>query len=415
MNLVVLTLHDLRDFPFLEWAAGENHKIFILADAESQKATPRDFPGYAHVEFFPNHINNGLVDKRVIEIFETQGLDRILAFGEDDIIRAARLREYLGLPGQDVASAQAFRCKVTMKERVSSAGVRVPAYRRLSSPVDLLQFSKTQGYPLFVKPSTSSGSTWGRKISNASELEDLLGTGFKARIPYSEYASDLIVESFVDGALHHVDGFWNGESMSLAVASRYLSPSLDLGAMSGDVALMSATLADNSELAVRLLAETDRVLRSLPSKAVFPFHAEFFVRDSQITFCEIACRTGGARVASTIEQASGHNLNRLSFLSGMGRTLDLRDDGKQFAGWTLLCPPHTQILKSPTACPYEWVKEYKTDAKEGDQSDHRHYSGDKIASAVVVGRSTEEVSERLSEFNRWFMQSFTNYGGGRGE
>jgi len=409
MNVVVLTLHDLRDYPFTQWLDCAKHRLFVLADEETQRVASTEFRDFS-VEYFSNYINNGLVEKRVLEIHQAHGVDAIVSFGEDDVIRAARLRAKLGLPGQSLESAEAFRCKVKMKSLLRDSKVELPAFRRLSSPLDLLEFSDEHGLPLYVKPTTSSGSTWGKKISTAVELEKALSSDFKARIPFSEYVSDFMVESFIDGELHHVDGFWNGKSLSLVVASRYLSPSLDLESMAKSVALTSVTLPPESPLARRLVEATDEVLRSLPSDCPFPFHAEFFVKGEDITFCEIASRTGGTRVASTFEQATGFNLNQLAFLSQAGLPYDIAPATKiQMAGWTVVCPADTRVLKDPTPCPFEWVAEYRSDAKKGDHSDHRHYSGDKIASAVVTGESTEEVQERAEQFNRWFLESFTDF------
>src|SRR5262245_36347345 len=120
LNILVLTLHDLRDYPLGKWIDCARNRIFVLADEETQRLGCSDFPDYS-VEYFPNYINNGLVEKRALELHRSYGIHRIVSFGEDDVIRAARLRATLGLPGQDVASAEAYRCKVTMKARLAAS------------------------------------------------------------------------------------------------------------------------------------------------------------------------------------------------------------------------------------------------------------------------------------------------------
>ena len=55
----------------------------------------------------------------------------------------------------------------------------------------------------------------------------------------------------------------------------------------------------------------ERVLKALPGPQTFSFHLEVFVNvKGEMTFLEIACRTGGARVNSVIGQTFGFNLNR---------------------------------------------------------------------------------------------------------
>src|SRR5262249_25726466 len=155
--------------------------------------------GCRSIQLYGNYINNGRLEQDILDSRKVRAWDRIVVFGEDDIVRAARLRERLGLPGQSTESAIAYRDKVRMKEWLQQAGVPVPAFARLSSPMDLIEFREAHGLPLFVKPISASGSTAAHSLRSDADFQECLAKRFQARIPFSEYVPDLMVEKFIDG------------------------------------------------------------------------------------------------------------------------------------------------------------------------------------------------------------------------
>lgn len=63
----------------------------------------------------------------------TYQFETIIASSEYDVLRAGKLRTMLGIKGQSYESGLLFRNKVLMKERLQSAGVRVPNFKKIET------------------------------------------------------------------------------------------------------------------------------------------------------------------------------------------------------------------------------------------------------------------------------------------
>src|ERR1043165_9305441 len=82
--------------PYDQWLKGTGVEPVILVP--SQFAA-----GYAHLEdvhAFDDWDTSQLVDKTALRLARSRGVGAVFARAEADIVRAAQLRELLGLPGQ---------------------------------------------------------------------------------------------------------------------------------------------------------------------------------------------------------------------------------------------------------------------------------------------------------------------------
>ena len=128
--------------------------------------------GYAEVVRIPSFDADGRTELRILERHARSPFTAIVRMSEYDLIRAARLRERFGIPGQSVASAVAYRNKVRMKELVRAAGtVAVPGFRAIESPLDLVAAVEEWGFPLVVKPVDGGGSRGVTVVRGPAELE----------------------------------------------------------------------------------------------------------------------------------------------------------------------------------------------------------------------------------------------------
>ena len=103
-------------------------------------------------------MHSDLLEIEAIHLFEEHPYRAIIALDESDIIRAARLREYLGLKGQHLESAIAFRNKCVMKSIAQNHGIPCASFTPLRSVVDLYDFVKKQKLPVILKPIDEMGS-----------------------------------------------------------------------------------------------------------------------------------------------------------------------------------------------------------------------------------------------------------------
>ena len=122
--------------PYDQWLEGSGFEPIIL--------TTREYaPGYAHlpqVHAFDDYDTNQLVDKTALRLARAHQVTAVFARAEADVVRAAQLRELLGLPGQHTASALAFRDKVVMKDHLAGGPVEIPVYREVDSAYTALRF-----------------------------------------------------------------------------------------------------------------------------------------------------------------------------------------------------------------------------------------------------------------------------------
>jgi pyruvate carboxylase len=189
VNLVVFQDSDLREMALHEWLDLRQDRVFVISDREAEGDLDERAllgRGYAGVSVYSNYIGNGAIDADVLDLHARFGIDRIVAMGEDDVIRAARLRAALNLPGQSLESAVAYRDKVVMKALLRGAGIPVTPFRALGSPMDLIEFEREYPLPLFIKPVSSSGGTGVRALRTRAELRTFLETAFIGRFPGSE-------------------------------------------------------------------------------------------------------------------------------------------------------------------------------------------------------------------------------------
>jgi hypothetical protein len=404
MNVAILLGEDLAQYPVGDWVEGGAHRVFLLADRDAQTARmPECRRSRAPVFLFHGFMHNGLVERRILDLHERFGLQRVIALGESDVLRAARLRQRLGLPGQTLDSATAYRDKPTMKQWLRKSGVPTTPFRPLRSPLDLIEFHNEYSLPLFIKPRSAAGGQGVTALRSPRDLQRFLTRGFRPRILYSEYAEEYLVETFVEGRLYHVDGAVIDGKPALIVPSRYLAP---------DLPRCSCTLDRADPLHDRLVDLTARALRALPSPNDFSFHAEVFhTASGELWINEIAARTGGGQINAAVRVVSGLDLNRLTVVA----QIDPRSARDQLAGarpqapcagFSLLSPPGTELVRLPPANVFPWISQLTVCVPLGYRTPP-HVPPDPIATAVVHGGSASEVRQHLADFNEWFLKSFT--------
>lgn len=387
--MAILLFNRSLAFRFRDWLCDLEEEIVLFSQVDRPDAAD-----YARVERIDSFDSDGRTDVRALEAARQTGVRTVFAHSEYDLIRAAKLRETLGLPGQSTESAFAYRDKVRMKQLAAKGGVAVPPYRRLCDPLDLHEFADQHGYPLVVKPCDGGGSRNTQVLRDREELQAWLVSG---------WTSGMMAEGYVEGDMYHVDGLVVGGEVVFASASRYVNGCL---AFQDGVSLGSVLLDPESGMSDRMLAETRRVLDALPGAPVLAFHAEFFhTPDDRILLCEIASRTGGGPIVDTIREICGIQLNRAWVRLHCGLPEPLTDEReKGLLGGYLIVPsrPGT-LLDIPESLPFDWVLRYTPSVHRGQVIGQAVSSVDSLATLIVKGSSEEIVTARLLEANEWLL------------
>lgn len=394
MSILILNRHSNRTSPYYEWLHQLQKPMVMLCDNRRKDAVDNR---YDHIQFFDNWEVNGNIERVALELHKRYQFDTIIATSESDIIRASMLREILGIRGQSVKSAIAYRDKVQMKIYLQEKGISVPTFAKVNHPVDLVRFCNQVGFPVVHKPIASSGS---ENTVILRSWEDVSKTLENTAFTNTAYE----VETFVDGEMYHVDGVWNKGDIEFACTSKYINGCL---AFHSGKYLGSYLLDENDPLFMHLVSFAKEVLSALPSPEATPFHCEVFVTpEGEFVLCEIASRAGGARVIDTINHAYGYHLIEQGVLAQCN--IDTKSTPKRdiSAGWLLFPPRRGRITRVPCPPSITGIIDFQVTAQVGDVYEHAGSSVDNILSAIVSGSSSEEVRNRIDTLAQEVSKQF---------
>jgi hypothetical protein len=353
---------------------------------------------------FLDFLNSSLVEAAVFRAHQKQPVTRVVATGEVGVLRAARLRAAIGIPGQSVDSALAYRDKVLMKALCARTGVRVAGYQEIGSPSDLVRFARLVGFPIVLKPRAGAGSIDTSLIRSEEEMWSVL-----ARLPAATVGlgMNLLAEEFIDGQLYHVNGYATAAGqIGLSWPASYLERGnldsvLNEGTFSGEY------LLDSSDPRVGpMQAFTEKCLRALPWPADgFSFHLELFEEEGtgELVLCEVACRQGGGSIVDIYELGFGVDLLDASIRLQAGLAIPSHSVIPTRMVGSVAAPVRrgTLHLSSSDGPPFSWVVRHELKLKSGDKGTGPRSCVDASANFVVDGESSVHVRSRLGELMQW--------------
>jgi hypothetical protein len=394
-HIAVLVNSRYQDTPYDLWVDGTSLVLTLLVASDKAEDYARILPPH-RVVTFEGYRHNGNVERAVLELHAEHPFAALVAKSEPDILRAARLRGLLGVPGQDWHSALAFRDKIEMKRRLGSAGIPVPAFTPLACGADLCAFVAEHGYPVVVKPVLGSGSLDTCVLHGPNDLAWRLATGIDNRFE---------AEVFVAGPMYIVDGLVTDGRVRFRVASRYVNDCLSFrhGEFLG-IVLEPA----GSPLYTRLVTFADRVLAALPLPVATTFHLEAWrTPDDELVFCEVASRTGGLRINDTLALVHGFDMDRAWFQAQVGLPVDAptaaaANPDVPGAGNMAIYPGNGVLSALPTTPPPHGVVGQAVLGRVGEVHHGGYKSGDYLAAFVITGDNERHVEQRFHEVANWF-------------
>ncbi|WP_152627393.1 hypothetical protein [Streptacidiphilus melanogenes] len=394
-SILVLNRPPLIHMPYGEWL-GPDIDIRMITGPGALGGRPAP-EGVVVIE---DYDSSGLVEQAAVEMYRERPYDLIIALSEYDLMRAGRLREVLGLPGQDYAGALAFRDKVVMKDHWRDAGVPATAYAPLRTAADLAGFVGEHGFPVVVKPRLGTGSRAVAVLRDEDDVHRWLTECWS--LPLSDI-STWMVESFVEGEMLHVDGLYNAGEMEIAWPSTITS----LLGFHERRPTFSAMLDPDDPAVADCRDLVRRSLEGLPSTELAIFHAELWrTPDGTLLMNEIAARQGGGKIGPAVRAAFDvHLMRRYVRLAVLGQeepTPPARP--RQCAGWALI-PPHTGTVLAASQpdghFDQGWMVEASVSVRARDRLYGAGSSIDAVASCLVTGDTRAEVLDRLEQFADW--------------
>jgi ATP-grasp domain len=406
--IAIISRGPVTRWRFHEWLEGVEDDLHLFTVAPPPgpmaPALQEALSHYASVRFYEQMVRNCRPELDILDLAERCTLRGLVDLVEWDLERAAALRDRLGLPGQGSASARAYRDKALMKDLLGAAGLPVAAHRPARTILDVADHAREHGYPVVVKPRNCAGAMDVRIIHHRAQLDALAEEGLAPRI---ELPAHLVVESFVEGHEYIVDGLVCDGRLVYAWPSRYVGAPTEF---TRDGRHLGAVMLDvDHPLRLRLQELARAVVAALPSPRCFPFHLEVFhTPDDRLVLGEIGARTGGARIDHMCLRVFGIQPNRVMALDQAGCHPELPplDDVAHIrraglGGWVGFLGRAGEARRLPPPPTEPWVLDWWLDAKVGGPVRAPWHSSDSFASAVVLGRSSAEVGDRIGALADW--------------
>ncbi len=381
--------------------------LFTSEGSEAHRArTERDLGDvFQSIHFFADLGTNDRAELEAIALHARSPFTRIVATSEDDLFRAARLRELLGIEGPSSADVLVFRDKLLMKKVATAGGIPVARHSQVQTMTDIVAFVRDVGYPIVVKPLRGMGSAETHVIRSDADLSALAERrpfGSNLGLPH------LLAEKFVDGALCHVNGLILDGRLQVVSPSRFIHTALEY--VRDQSFLGSYVMGAEGPDRERLAAFASRVLlEAFPTPRECMFHLECFLKDDgEIVLCEVACRLGGNGINEEVRLSYDVNMKleylRSQFL-GIGacnvRTAP-KGLGGQLAGRLLISPRNGRLESIPASCTESFVLDYQARGKPGNDYSVMTMSDDDIANFLLVAPNEAELRARILGLHEWF-------------
>ncbi|PQZ47919.1 hypothetical protein CQZ94_28420 [Bacillus sp. MYb209] len=393
MKILVMNQLPRRLANYPKWLNEIPHEDIYFITA---KKYAQDFPEFSNVIAFENFNDNYLLEKTVIELHKSVQFTRIIALDEFDILRAAQLREYLNIPGQSVASAMAFRDKVTMKEVAKSNGIKIPTFKAIHHFYDVYDFIKEHDYPVVIKPRSGAGSRKVVVIQNDTQFHEFVSQG----IPF-----DSQVETYIEGNMYSIDGLVKDYGLHFMSVSQYINDPL---CHQEDKSFAFALIGTEHKLYQRMKKFINELLLKFPTPEFCSFHCEVFhTLEDELILCEIASRTGGADIGKAISISYGIDLDESWVRLECGLEIEpLKDTNPEYlcGGMTLKTKP--AILKFlPEEIPFDWITHYYRRGIPGKTYLPADSYIESIGSFLVKGNTQQQIEGNVYHTHQWLIQN----------
>lgn len=191
----------------LEAARRQGYGVALITD--KPKGVPADL---VDLVVCADTYDTSQVDEAVRQITQSHEVAGIMTWSDRDVETVSRIAADLSLPAPSPEAARIARNKALMREALSDHPETIPVYARVKSWEDALKATTETGYPAVLKPTSASGSKGIFICHTESDLRDAyvrlseLTRPERDRI-FSTYPGELIIEQYLEGTEHSVEGF----------------------------------------------------------------------------------------------------------------------------------------------------------------------------------------------------------------
>lgn len=226
-----------------------------------------------------------------------QAVTRIGTFGDQCQEIAAEVGQALSVPTHTPETVRLVFDKLTMRRRLTEAGVESTAAAEVHDPAGLRAFALAHGFPVVVKPRRGTASTGVSVIRSATEADAAF-----ARARGADGSTEVVAEEFLAGDQYSAEAFSeDGEHVVVALTRKYSDPVslVELGHV------MPAPLQE--AVAAEIRAYVAQALDALGVR-FGPTHTEIVLTASGPRLLETHLRVGGDEIWNLVTDATGVDL-----------------------------------------------------------------------------------------------------------
>jgi len=275
------------------------------------------------------------------ELSNDRPFDRIETIDEPLIEPAARLREAMGLPGLDVATARLCRDKVAMKELLREHGVPCAASEGVTSVAALRDFAAREGYPIIIKPVDGYNALDTHKVSNAAELDAMLP------LLKLDGTKRLAVEEFIEGHEGFYDTILGPDGVRHDFVGHYYPGCLEANRtrwISPQIAISNRIEGEG----YRELREVGRRVTDALGLTSTATHMEWFFGPKGLKFGELGARPAGEKIWDMYRAADDFDVFREWALAVLGHPSDAQPSRRASAGSIQIRPDRDGVVAGHT-------------------------------------------------------------------
>ena len=393
----ILILHPYREnyTEIYKWLPS-THQFTILTDESKLSSFEQSRLANVSIISTTDYQNN--CKSKAREVLQLEKFDAIVALDEFDITTAAELREEFNIEGQSVAEAEVFRDKNLMTKRVKELGYTVPGTQKISTFAELQDFYNVHKN-IILKPLSGAGSVDTFHIKSKSELELAANIALKN-------GEEVLVQEYINSNIYHIDGFLDNGKVVYCEPSLYIyNPLL----IKEGISAAAVSLDHDSLDYTRLVEYASTLASQLYPGGTFLFHLEVFYNSKEITFLEIACRMGGARIRQNIELKLTHNPLQLLVYGICGEQLPTLPTEFPVTGWLLTAKRKGVITQLPTLTDELKRKysifDYIEYTKVANTVNDAFHSADAIIGISVSGKDFVTTKNTLLNAETWLIKN----------
>lgn len=245
------------------------------------------------------HVSDGLSTRELIGAIERLrqrhgDIHRIVGVLEPLQVQLGLARAHFGVSGTDADTADLFRDKARMKDRLRAAGLPVARHKLVTSLEDAAAFAREVGFPMVLKPPAGMGARATFRVDAPGDLERAVrGMGASPQAP-------LLAEEFLQGEEGSCDTLTLGRAPQLISVSHYRPRPLEVleNPWVQWCCILPRDIYTPAYDAVKDLS--NRAILALGLENGFT-HMEWFKRpDGSLAIGEIAQRPPGAHITRMI-------------------------------------------------------------------------------------------------------------------